>query len=166
MVRLDQSLIKEKNSKNCRHKINLKILTALSRYGFQDGVSQPPVLGLNLKDDIKKNLTMVVGRERLLVTKEFHMVQERGLDPRPQPAERPAWMYDGTFLVFRKLEQNVKAFQELTDRYAKVQCKDAVHLGAKLMGRWPSGKFKFTAASCSQKNADVDHYRRTHRQIR
>jgi len=57
--------------------------------------------------------------------------------------ERPDWMHDGSFLVFRKLEQNVKAFEELTGEYKKYGCENEAQLGAKLMGRWQSGRCLF-----------------------
>ena len=53
---------------------------------------------------------------------------------------RPNWMVGGTFLAFRKLEQDVQAWKALVDKYESAGCNSADHCGAKLMGRWPSGK--------------------------
>lgn len=56
------------------------------------------------------------------------------------PAKRPAWMVEGSFLVFRKLEQNVQGFIDLTQKFESAACANADHCGAKLMGRWKSGR--------------------------
>ena len=50
-------------------------------------------------------------------------------------------MVDDSFLVFRKLEQDVKGFINLTQNFASVGCDNADQFGAKLMGRWKSGKY-------------------------
>ena len=54
--------------------------------------------------------------------------------------KRPPWMYNGSFLVFRKLGQNVQQFDELIDDWANKKCLNKTHMGAKLMGRWPNGE--------------------------
>ena len=59
---------------------------------------------------------------------------------------RPGWMNNGSFVVFRKLEQNVKGFEALTSQWEKYGCRSKEHMGAKLVGRWQSGK-RLTAAS-------------------
>ena len=53
---------------------------------------------------------------------------------------RPEWMVDGSFLAFRKLEQNVQEWLNLVNKHANVNCDTPEHCGAKLMGRWPSGE--------------------------
>ena len=55
--------------------------------------------------------------------------------------DRPTWMQNGSFLVFRKLEQDVGAFRELTGKFFAYGCESAAHMGAKLMGRWQSGEY-------------------------
>ena len=56
------------------------------------------------------------------------------------PKRRPEWMIDGSFLAFRKLEQNVQGWSDLVQKYESAGCKSADQCGAKLMGRWESGK--------------------------
>jgi deferrochelatase/peroxidase EfeB len=54
--------------------------------------------------------------------------------------KRPAWMNDGTFLVFRKLAQNIKAFNDLVNQWENYGCTSREQMGAKLVGRWENGK--------------------------
>lgn len=56
------------------------------------------------------------------------------------PTRRPHWMVNGSFLAVRKLEQDVPGWMNLVDKFEVAGCKSPAHLGAKLMGRWPSGK--------------------------
>ena len=60
--------------------------------------------------------------------------------------ERPDWMHDGSFIVFRKLEQNVEGFEALTDQWQNYKCASKAHMGAKLVGRWQSGKLLIVAS--------------------
>ena len=69
--------------------------------------------------------------------------------PRPQPTvqnidltKRPRWMVEGSFLVFRKLEQDVQGFINLANKFASAGCANPEHCGAKLMGRWKSGRYR------------------------
>ena len=57
---------------------------------------------------------------------------------------RPVWMNDGSFLVFRKLHQDVFKFDALVAKASSLgddTTKSAEKLGAKLMGRWKSGRW-------------------------
>jgi deferrochelatase/peroxidase EfeB len=56
------------------------------------------------------------------------------------PKKRPDWMYDGTFLVFRKLEQHVDRFEKLVKDASKKTGDTPELVKAKLMGRHPDGR--------------------------
>lgn len=99
-------------------------------FGFEDGISQPLMDGVDDDKVVQATPIMVTHPKILLVTKETRTFQ--GI-------ERPEWMHQGSFLVFRKLEQNVKAFHDLTSKYKDYGLQSPDHMGAKLMGRWPSG---------------------------
>ncbi|KAK1750992.1 Dyp-type peroxidase [Echria macrotheca] len=78
-------------------------------FGFEDGISQPLMNG-----------SMKSRRTRIRM-----------------PMRN--WMYGGSFLVFRKLEQDVAAFNHIKEDFKTYGCASPAHMGAKLMGRWPSG---------------------------
>ncbi|KAK1757120.1 Dyp-type peroxidase [Echria macrotheca] len=102
-------------------------------FGFEDAISQPLMKDIDTIPTLPSGaFSMVTDPEILMVTEETH---------RPDPAlKRPDWMHQGSFLVFRKLQQDVDAFNALCDQnYANLGCQNASHLSAKLMGRWPSG---------------------------
>ena len=65
-------------------------------FGFQDGVSQPPVIGFN-----KPNKGEVPTQPGIFLLGEPGDV-----------VKRPTWAKDGSFLVFRKLKQLVPEFHD------------------------------------------------------
>ena len=108
----------------------------LPSFGFRDGVSQPLLEGIDTDEAFKRAPSMKTPQRVVTVTDDPPSPQD-GVDADPQ--ERPAWMIEGSFLVFRKLEQDVQAFIDLTGNFASGACTSADQCGAKLMGRWKSG---------------------------
>ena len=132
-------------------------------FGFRDGISQPGVRGrlpgaeggfitprLMAPDD---PLTRVYARpgQLLIAAGEFVLGYRRQHDQDPERSldpllARPAWTRNGSFLVFRRLRQDVAAFRRfLTQAAADLSRKPGwegvtdQQLGALLVGRWPSG---------------------------
>ena len=111
----------------------------MTSFGFEDGVSQPLLKGI---DKIPTGTTFSMETPQKIIT----VVD-------PTTVGRPDWMADGSFLVFRKLEQDVAGFNTLVGRdpktgqdlttvnFTALGCKNSDHLGAKLMGRWKSGMY-------------------------
>ncbi|ERF69422.1 hypothetical protein EPUS_05967 [Endocarpon pusillum Z07020] len=100
-------------------------------FGFEDGISQPRMNGIDSPDPAPEP-NMNTAQELLIVTDKTASEN--------QDVRRPAWMQNGSFLVFRKLEQDVAAFECLTKKYwAATKCESQEQMGAKLMGRWQSG---------------------------
>jgi len=120
-------------------------------FGFEDAVSQPLLEGI---DDIDR--PGVFDKDKFMHTEQNVITaMDPPPDPHPRPEtqgdpdQRPKWMLEGSFLVFRKLEQNVEDFIDLlTKNYDKVKCATDVVFGARLMGRWKSGRYQ--AASTFQ----------------
>jgi Dyp-type peroxidase family len=68
------------------------------------------------------------------------------VEPGPEePLPGPAWSRDGSYLVIRRLRQDVPTFRSFFDRLAQdlrvkgLEDADASTLQAKSVGRWPSG---------------------------
>jgi Dyp-type peroxidase family len=113
-------------------------------FGFKDGISQPGIGGLTS--------TSHRGTDNIAAGEFICGYPGEGEEPTPQPnpdgygpppapplpAALPEWTKDGSFLVFRRLQQNVKGFRETTAEGGGVGIP-AELLGAKMVGRWPSG---------------------------
>lgn len=131
-------------------------------FGFKDGVSQPGVRGLISKGP-RIYLTDRLLKPSAPGTVEFaapgkplvwpgHFVlgypfgdRSDGTPRKATPLSKP-WFKNGSFLVFRRLSQNVERFASFvvseSARLASLpgfQGLSPQHLGALLVGRWPSG---------------------------
>ena len=120
-------------------------------FGFRDSISQPAIAGS--PNTSKKHQSCVAAGEFILGYDNEYKVLPQGptveaaddpanlLEPYDQdPKEPPAKDLgrNGTYLVFRKLAQDVAGFRRfLRDNSSGPD--DMAHLGAKLMGRWAGG---------------------------
>lgn len=105
-------------------------------FGFKDGISVPGVRGINDKTVKPGNDILEPG---LILTGYPESAKNKA---KAEPA--PAWAKDGSFLVFRELEQRVPEFHARSAKLAKsLQSKvpgvTAEFLEARMVGRWPSG---------------------------
>lgn len=122
-------------------------------FGFKDGISQPAVEGYkegNFPENIIKAGEFILGYKN-----EYDQYPETPvINPLDDPKELlPNSNYaigmkdfgtNGTYLVFRQLEQDVKSFWEFIQRSVKENpygetAKGEEYFGAKLIGRWPDG---------------------------
>lgn len=131
-------------------------------FGFKDGVSQPGVRGL-----VSQSPDICLTRRTLEARPEGEVDFSRPGQPLIWPgnfvlgypytdrndgtAQGPAplahdWFKNGSFLVFRRLNQNVVGFARFLVQQAEALAKTPgfsgltpAHLGALLVGRWPSG---------------------------
>jgi Dyp-type peroxidase family len=95
-------------------------------FGFRDGLSQPTIKGSGLED--KEHA------DRLAVAPgEFVLGYRNELGNRVMPSPAPLGR-NGTYGVYRKLEQHVGAFRDFVRSRA-----DGDAVAARLMGRWPNG---------------------------
>jgi Dyp-type peroxidase family len=111
-------------------------------FGFADGISQPIVeeFTTKIKAELDDGRRIAAGEFVLGYQNEYQLVTKI---PAISSASTPLAVDEdfgknGTYLVFRQLQQNVPAFWN----YFKGQANDSAEtewLAAKCVGRWPSG---------------------------
>jgi Dyp-type peroxidase family len=114
-------------------------------FGFADPISQPPIEGADTPSYPGDGVQELDGRWRPLKAGEFLLGYEDEAGPdgtqTPEPLELRR---NGTYVVFRKLYQDVAAFRRYLATAAKslYGSDDQWHqelVAAKMMGRWRSG---------------------------
>jgi Dyp-type peroxidase family len=115
-------------------------------FGFKDGVSQPGVRGWTARQNPDDPNQGIPGQD-LLWPGEFVLgypgqpgagaADEEG--PGPVARSGPAWTANGSYLVFRRLRQDVAGFRDFVAETARAQGMTEDLLGAKLVGRYKSG---------------------------
>jgi Dyp-type peroxidase family len=122
-------------------------------FGFRDGISQPAIRGLTGSSYPQGSRQADPPRD-VIAGGEFVLGYPR---QQANPAEdpltpKPEWTQDGSYLVFRRLRQDVRGFSDfLAAEAAKYDGMSVDLLGAKLLGRYRSG-----APLVDAKNATVD----------
>jgi Dyp-type peroxidase family len=117
-------------------------------FGFKDGISQPGVRGFDAPNPDDPDEVEGKPGTDLIEPGEFVLGYVGQGDGRPGRMV-PFWMWDGSFLVFRRLAQNVPGFWTDIQRAAALfdetqttgdtGIRDAETLGARLVGRWRNG---------------------------
>ena len=129
-----------------------KVPTGKEHFGYTDGIGNPVFEG-QYPPEVEK--VAVIGRGKIMpdqswkpiATGEFligHPDESQGLPAASKPWE---FTHNGSFLVYRKLHQNVATFANYIDRmaeeYARLMDTPANHaaeiIKAKMAGRWTDG---------------------------
>jgi Dyp-type peroxidase family len=120
-------------------------------FGFKDGISQPGIRGVTIQLDPIGNPDQGSPGQELLWPGEFVLgyptqkpkhkpgVQGPNADPGPLSKSGPAWTVDGSYLVFRRLAQDVEGFRKNLNSLASASGLSEDLIGAKLFGRYKSG---------------------------
>jgi Dyp-type peroxidase family len=114
-------------------------------FGFADPISQPPIEGADTPSYPGDGVPEANGRWRPLKPGEFLLGYEDEAGPTGTQAPEPLELrMNGTYVVFRKLYQDVAAFRRYLATAAKALygSDDDYHqelVAAKMMGRWRSG---------------------------
>jgi Dyp-type peroxidase family len=104
--------------------------TGRTSFGFKDGIGQPAVEGSGVPGTNPEEQPIKAGEFILGYPDETGSV---GPMPTPEVLGR-----NGTYLVFRKLHTRVAAYRQYLRAKAASREEEAL-LGAKIVGRWPSG---------------------------
>ena len=113
-------------------------------FGFLDGVSQPGIRGLTQSTDPRYRPDQGLPGQDLIWPGEFvfgYPGQHPG-DPvkeGPFPPMAAPWLRNGSYMVFRRLEQKVPEFRKFVAERAARLGMDRELLAARMVGRWKSG---------------------------
>jgi Dyp-type peroxidase family len=113
--------------------------TAREHFGYTDGFGNPDYLGVDRSTQPGQGKLMPDGKWAPLATGELLLgyADEAGELP---VAPVPHLLADnGTFMVYRKLHQNVAAFRAYLDEHAARYGGGKEKLAAKFIGRWRDG---------------------------
>ncbi|HFK1721317.1 TPA: Dyp-type peroxidase [Bacillus cereus] len=154
-------------------------------FGFRDGISQPAVRGRfsTASGDMltkrwidpsdKAFLTDAEPGEKLVWPGEFVFgypsQNDQSLDPVPVENEDlpikygvPVWAKNGSFLVVRRLRQDVAGFWEFVLEKAKELNMCPTLMGTKMVGRWPSGAPLMRSPETDNQELAKDDYANNH----
>lgn len=132
--------------------------TAKEHFGFTDGIANPYFEGCgNEKSRIPgRGKLMRDGSWQPLATGEFvlgHIDEAREYPPAPEPK---LLARNGTYMVFRKLHENVDTFNSYIDQISKDFNGSRDLLMAKMAGRWPDNGAPLTLAADDEEKAALD----------
>ena len=128
-------------------------------FGFKDGISQPAVRGRTPDGDLSPRRLPADGSGRLYAEPGRPLVwpgqfvlglpqqdHDHPLTPRPAADPKPPWARNGSYLVVRRLRQDVGGFWAFAREQAAALAGTAGFEGmtperfaSLLVGRWPSG---------------------------
>ncbi|HEX2296050.1 MAG TPA: peroxidase [Actinomycetota bacterium] len=118
--------------------IGASLATEHEHFGFKDTISQPPLEGSGIRP-LPGGGALDGKGWRPIRAGEFilgYPDEEGVLPPAPTPDQLAA---NGTYLVYRKLYQDVAAYRRQVDAAAARFPGSRELLEAKIMGRWPDG---------------------------
>ncbi|WP_204369235.1 Dyp-type peroxidase [Methylocucumis oryzae] len=112
--------------------------TAKEHFGYTDGISDPVFEGVPYDADRVNGRGKVLedGSWAPLATGEFllgHIDEAREYPPAPQPV---LLARNGTYMVYRKLHENVGTFEAYLDQHGQTYPGGKELLAAKFVGRW------------------------------
>jgi len=113
-------------------------------FGFLDGISQPGIRGLTRRSDPAHRPNQGLPGQDLVWPGEFvfgypgqhpdHPTKEG-----PLPEMTAPWLHNGSYMVFRRLEQRVPELHKFVADQARQRGVDRELVAARMVGRWKSG---------------------------
>ena len=108
-------------------------------FGYVDGIGNPDMYGGSGKRALGGGQMQPDGQWRPIASGEFLLGHHDEADE-VAPTPRPVRLFrNGSFMVYRKLEQRVLAFRRFVAEEGEKYHGGAEHFKAKLVGRWPDG---------------------------
>jgi len=132
-------------------------------FGFRDGISQPELEGLPARNDRSEIHRVEAGefvlgyRNELGYLPESPSVPVTGGQKMRLRGGRRDWGRNGSYLVFRQLEQDVEGFQQFLRTTADTLGVAPELVGARMVGRWKGGAPLVLSPDCddpAQKDAN------------
>lgn len=149
------------HEENGRTLIWTRTSQVMSTFGYKDGISQPGIRGLKsdkpedfltarlIDPNDERARSFSKPGEPLIWPGQFVLGYQKQnkndlIQPKPDSdsdtlAGLPDWARNGSFLVFRRLQQDVAAFNKFVENMSTEAGMKSDLLGAKLIGRWKSG---------------------------
>lgn len=112
----------------------------LEHFGFRDGMGNPAVKGLHDKHVAGGGAISVDGKWHAIAPGEFLLGHVDGNGEMPIAPKPEAFSKNGTFMVLRKLEQDVDLFRGYLKGQAKKLDNNADDIATRMVGRHRDGK--------------------------
>ncbi|MFA5924988.1 MAG: hypothetical protein WC856_27520 [Methylococcaceae bacterium] len=132
--------------------------TAKEHFGYTDGISDPVFEGVPYDAERVngRGKQMEDGSWAPLATGEFllgHIDEAKEYPPAPDPI---LLSRNGTYMVYRKLHENVATFESYLDEHGKKFAGGKELLAAKFVGRWRDNGAPLTEAPDAASKAEFD----------
>ncbi|HEX6426710.1 MAG TPA: hypothetical protein VF008_03450 [Niastella sp.] len=144
-------------------------------FGFMDGISQPIIKGLSKENMVADKQTLINPGEFILGYRNEYKhfspspcIEDKkdisGLEPHRVFSDQKDLGRNGTYLVFRQIEQHVEKFWDHLYKHSKEAAASrtemAVKLGAKMIGRWPDGRplVQAPSAACPVSDPTLNNF--------
>jgi Dyp-type peroxidase family len=114
-------------------------ITAKEHFGFTDGFGNPDYLGFQRDSQPGQGKLMPDGTWAPLATGELLLGYADEAGELPVAPVPHLLASNGTFMVYRKLHQNLATFRSYLDAQATLYAGGKEKLAAKLLGRWRDG---------------------------
>ncbi len=115
-----------------------QLQSAREHFGYADGFSQPAIVGVAEHESFADGVPEKGGGWRGLALGEFILGYEDEDALLPNAPAEPLGR-SGTYMIYRKLSQDVELFRKTLRDAARLYGRDEEQLAAKIAGRWPNG---------------------------
>jgi Dyp-type peroxidase family len=114
----------------------VRLADGREHFGWVDGIGQPDIANSGLSTVPGGGTPISATTWKPVALGEFVLGYPDELGATPAAG---TWAVNGSFLVFRKLAQDVTGFKSFLAALAGRTSQSATFLGAKMVGRWPDG---------------------------